>query len=99
MVRTLQDHFKDYESCSVKKKFNSLQNDNFLDVTNFKTFVDDKSNVVELMISVFDMVEIHWVKRRKCWLLAFSPFPTVFSIGFFLRVFKSRDCVVVSMHL
>ena len=33
-------------------------------------------------------------KRRKCWLPAFSPFPTMFSKDFFLRVVKSRDCVV-----
>ena len=35
-------------------------------------------------------------KRRKCWLPAFSPFPTVFSKGYCLRVIKSRDCVVKS---
>ena len=33
-------------------------------------------------------------KRRKCWLPTFSPFPTMFSKGFFPRVVKSRDCVV-----
>ena len=38
----------------------------------------------------------HCGKRRKCWLSAFSPFPTMFSKGFFLRVVKSRDCVVKS---
>ena len=36
-------------------------------------------------------------KRRKCWLPAFSSFPTVFSKAFFFRVFKSRDCVVKSL--
>ena len=35
----------------------------------------------------------HYGKRRKCWLPAFSPFPTRFSKGFFFRVDKSRDCV------
>ena len=29
-------------------------------------------------------------KRRKCWLPTFSPFPTMFSKGFFFRVVKSR---------
>ena len=33
-------------------------------------------------------------KRRKCWLPAFSPFPTMFSTAFFLRVVRSQDCVV-----
>ena len=35
----------------------------------------------------------HYGKRRKCWLPAFSSFPTVFSKGFLPRVLKSRDCV------
>ena len=29
----------------------------------------------------------------KCWLPAFSPFPTVFSKALFFKVVKSRDCV------
>ena len=33
-------------------------------------------------------------KRRKCWLPTFSPFPTVFSKGFYFKVIKGRDCVV-----
>ena len=28
------------------------------------------------------------------WLPGFSPFPKIFSKGFYLRVVKSRDCVV-----
>ena len=35
----------------------------------------------------------HCGKRRKCWFPAFSPFATMFSKGFLLRVVKSRDCV------
>ena len=35
----------------------------------------------------------HCGKRRKCWWPAFSPFPTMFSKGFFPRVVKSRDFV------
>ena len=38
----------------------------------------------------------HCGKRRKCWLPAFSPFPTMISKGFFLKVVKSWDCVVKS---
>ena len=34
--------------------------------------------------------------QRKCWLPAFSPFPKMFSKGFFHRGIKSRDCVVKS---
>ena len=35
------------------------------------------------------------VKKRKCWLPAFSPFPTIFSKPFFTRGVKSQDCVVM----
>ena len=45
---------------------------------------------------LFGMGRKHCGKRRKCWLPAFSPFPTMFSKGFFLGVVKSRDCVVKS---
>ena len=38
--------------------------------------------------------EIIGGKRRKCWLPAFSPFPTMFSKGFAHRGFKSRDCAI-----
>ena len=41
----------------------------------------------------------HYGKRRKCWLPAFSHFPTMFSKGFFLKVIKSWDCVGKSRHL
>ena len=33
---------------------------------------------------------------RKCWLPAFSPFPTMFSKGFLYTVIKSLNCVVKS---
>ena len=35
----------------------------------------------------------HCGKRRKCWLPAFSPFPTVFSRAFLQKVVKSHDCL------
>ena len=37
----------------------------------------------------------HCGKMRKCWLPAFSPFPTIFSKAFFSRGVKSRNCVVM----
>ena len=40
----------------------------------------------------------HCGKRRKCWLPAFSPFPTLFSKTFFSRGVKSLDCVVKSSY-
>ena len=44
----------------------------------------------------FDNGRKHYGKRRKCWLPAFSPFPTMFSKGFFFKVVRSWDCVVKS---
>ena len=52
-------------------------------------------NVVQ-MICITDWVENIVVKKRKCRSPAFSPFPTMFSKGFFTRVVKSQDCVVKS---
>ena len=37
--------------------FNPLPINKILDVTKLKAFVDDKINVAQMMISVFDMVE------------------------------------------
>ena len=68
---------------------NPLPNDKILDLTKLKALVDDKFDVNE--------IEIGWKKlreRRKCWLSAFSSFPTLFSEDFFLRVIWSRDCVI-----
>ena len=37
---------------------NSLPSNNFLDLTEFKAFADDKLDVAKIMISVFDRVEV-----------------------------------------
>ena len=57
----------------------SLPNSKILDFMKLKAFAEDKLNVAKMSISLFDRV-------KKCWLLAFSPFPTVFSKSFFFRV-------------
>ena len=41
----------------------------------------------------------HCGKRRTCWLPAFSPFPTIFTKGFFFRIVKSLDCEVMSLNV
>ena len=63
-------------------------------VIKLKAFAEDKLNVANMTIYVFDRVENTLGKRRKCRLQAFSPFPTLFCKAFFFRVIKSRDCVV-----
>ena len=81
---------------------NSLPNDKILDLSNFKAFADDILKVVQITICVSDRVENIVGKGENAgyqhFLLfpAFSPFPTMFSKGFFVRVVKSRDCVVRS---
>ena len=76
--------------------FTSLQNDKILDWSKLKVFADDKINtcMTKKKIKIcFGKSKKHCGKRRKCWLPAFFPFPTMFSNGFFLRVVKSRECV------
>ena len=72
--------------------FNSLPNNKILDGLKFKAFADDKRNVTEKDEIDFGKGRTHCGKRTKCWLPAFSPFPTMFSKG--LKVIRSRDCVV-----
>ena len=71
-----------------------LPNNNFFDWSKLKELADNKINVTEKLKFVMGMSRKPWGKRRKCWLPAFSPFPTMFSKGFFPRVVKSRNCVV-----
>ena len=61
-----------------------------------KAFADQEINLTLEQKFFLGWVKKHCGKRRKCWLSAFSPFPTMFSKGFFPRVVKSRDCVVNS---
>ena len=83
-------------ACQLQSTFNSLPNDKILDWSKVKAFADDKRNVIEKLKFVFGKGRKHCGKRRKCWLPAFSPFPTMFSKGFLYRVVRSRDYVVES---
>ena len=85
-------------------RFNPFPDDKILDWSKFKSFADDiKKKLLKMMIFVFDRVKKHWGRgvgvRRICWLPAFSPFPSMCSKGFLIRVVKSRDCVVKSFKL
>ena len=55
-----------------------------------KVFTDDKINVHQKLKFDLGWVRKHCGKRRKCWLPAFSPFPTMFSKAFPFGVVKSR---------
>ena len=48
------------------------------------------------MLSIRAKFVLGWVKNivgkgEKCWLPAFSPFPAMFSTGFYFRVVENRD--------
>ena len=71
--------------------FNPLPKDKCLDWSKLKAFADDK--ITDFMTEIlFGMGRKHCGKRRKCWSLAFSPLPIIFSKGSFVRVLKSQDC-------
>ena len=67
-------------------------------MTNFRLFQTESicrlQNKFEKIKTYFEKDRKHCGKRRKCWLPAFSTFPTIFSKAFSLGVVKSRDCVV-----
>ena len=61
-----------------------------------KAFADDKLNLAKEFKFVLRRVDNIMGRGEKCWSPAFSPFPTMFSKGFYFRVVKSPDCVVKS---
>ena len=76
--------------------FKSFPNNKILAWSKLKAFADDKMNAIHKQILVFGWEENIYGKRKKCCLPAFSPFPTIFSKGFFFRAVNSRGCVVKS---
>ena len=66
-------------------------------MTKLKVFADNKLNIAEMTIPLCDRVENTVIKKEKCWLPAFSSFPTVFSKAFFFSIVKSWDCVVKNL--
>ena len=46
----------------------------------------------------FGRAKKHCRKRRKCGLLVFTPFPTMFSNALSFKVVKSQNCVVELME-
>ena len=78
----------------------TLPNNKILDWSKLKAFADDKMNLNKKSTcfgkafrKAFGKGRKHGRKRRKCWLPAFSPFPTMFSKGFSFSVVKSQDCM------
>ena len=61
-----------------------------------KAFPDDKPEVTEMRIVLFDRVENTVGKEENAGNQPFSSFPQVFSKAFFFMVVKSWHCVVKS---
>ena len=95
----------------VKVELVTLYQMTLLDLSELIAFTDKNLNAspkfkfalgrVENMVGKGEnagyIVEKDCEKRRKCWLPAFYPFPTMFSKDLHTRVVKSHDCVVKSM--
>ena len=66
-----------------------------------KAFAENNSNVAKKMTKfVFDRVkDIEGEAENAAWLPAISFFLRKFSKGYFLKLVKSRDCVVKCLRL
>ena len=89
-----------YKNFSIGHNFLILlSNNKILDWSKLKALADDKINVSEKLKFCVGKGRKHCGKRRKCWLPAFSPFPTMFLKSFFFKVVKSRDLVVKELNV
>ena len=74
---------------------NSLPSDKIWTLIKIESICRQPNNSDSKIKICFRKSRKHCGKRRKCWLPAFSPFPTMFSKAFFSRGVKSQDCVVM----
>ena len=72
--------------------FYSLPNDKIFDVTKLKAFADDKINIAQMMISVFDWLETIVGKGENAGYQHFLLFPQCFQRAYFLGSLKSGLC-------
>ena len=79
-----------------KSSFNPLSKDKILDWFKLKTFADDKINVTQKQKFSLGWVESIREKEKMPVTGISSPFSTMFSKGFLLRVVKSYECLVKS---
>ena len=77
----------------MENYLNHLPYNKILDQSKLKAFSDNKINITEKLDR---KSRKHCGKRRKCWLPAFSLFPTMFSKDYILRVFTIQDYEIKS---
>ena len=82
----------------ITRHLPTLPNDKILALSNGKHLQTTISTRLKWPI-VFDSVENMCGKRRKCWLPAFSTFPTLFSIGFLLSHGHRKSSTVKSERI
>ena len=70
---------------AILAAFNSLPNDQILDVTKLKAFADDKINVAQMLLSVFDKIENVVGEGENAGCQHFLLFPQGFQKASFLE--------------
>ena len=88
-------HYTKIESI-CRRQIKSLSNDKISDWSKLKAFADDKIDVPKKLKFVLGRVENIEGKGENAGNQHFLLFPQCFQKRFFLRVVKSRDCVVKS---
>ena len=76
----------------LRRNFNPLPDNNFLDWTRLKAFADNKLNAGNLKISVFEMLETLWEKEKMLVTSIFSFSHNVFKSHLFQGCQKSGLC-------
>ena len=79
------------KNSTIRAILNSLPDDKISDQSKFKAFTDNKMILAQK--SKFMLGRVGNIVG-KCWLPAFSRFPTMLSKAFFSRGVKSKDCMV-----
>ena len=75
---------------------NSVPNNKIFNQSILKAFADDKIHVTQKLKFASGRVENIVGNGENAGYQQFFPLPIMFSKGYFLRVVKSRDCVVKS---
>ena len=83
-------------TCSGERVFNPLPNDTFLDWSKLEAFAEDKINLTLMQKFFLRLVKNIVGKGENAGYKQFSPFPTMFSKGFFFRVITIWDFVIKS---
>ena len=81
-------------SYSSQNSLNSLSNNKIFYWSKLKPFADDNLNVIQKL--KFDVGKIENIVEKGENAGYQCPIPTIFSIGYYIRVVKSQDCVAVN---